>query len=296
MSETYKNIPDNFAFIIGAMKSGTTSLFDILSQHPKICPARNKEPDFFIKDRDQSSLDSYLALWDWKNNAHTVALESSVAYTKEPYITGVPERIQQSNLGQYKFIYMLRDPLSRIESQIRHGLFAGWGKSLDEGIPASALNLSRFAMQLDNYLKYFSKDNIMIITLEEFADTPHEILANICTFLGINSEFQFTNVTETRNSGDFFNSSPRISRVTQNHFGQLIAQKILPVKVKKIIRSLISKSNKNQTANHGRWQLTPEEKDLALRLLANDLGKLESKYNVNVNKYWHIQSSTLINK
>ena len=36
--------PDHFAFIIGAMKSGTTSLFEILSQHPQVCPSKIKEP------------------------------------------------------------------------------------------------------------------------------------------------------------------------------------------------------------------------------------------------------------
>ena len=43
------NKPDRFAFIIGAMKAGTTSLFEILSQHPQVCPSKTKEPDYFIK-------------------------------------------------------------------------------------------------------------------------------------------------------------------------------------------------------------------------------------------------------
>ncbi len=50
-------------------------------------------------------------------------------------------------LGQYRFIYMLRNPLTRIESQLRHGLFAGWGKSLDAGIPDDAVYYSSYAMQ-----------------------------------------------------------------------------------------------------------------------------------------------------
>ena len=162
------NKPDCFAFIIGAMKSGTTSLFEILSQHPQVCPSKTKEPDYFIKNGDESSQEDYLSLWDWQDSTHSIALESSVAYTKEPYITGVPERINEAKLGQYRFIYMLRNPLNRIESQVRHGIFAGWGKSLDAGIPEDAINFSSYAMQLDKYLEFFPIDNILLVTLEEF--------------------------------------------------------------------------------------------------------------------------------
>lgn len=34
-------------FILGAQKGGTTSLFDIMIQHPNLCPGRTKEPHFF---------------------------------------------------------------------------------------------------------------------------------------------------------------------------------------------------------------------------------------------------------
>ena len=52
--------PWNFAIIIGAMKSGTTSLFDLLSQHPEVAGSRSKEPDFFGSHQNPSaSLDRY---------------------------------------------------------------------------------------------------------------------------------------------------------------------------------------------------------------------------------------------
>ena len=288
--------PANFAIIIGAMKCGTTSLFDILSQHHQICASKTKEPDYFTEDRDDKALDKYLALWNWNQNTHSIALESSVAYSKAPYISGVPERIHHAAIGQHKFIYMLRHPLSRIESQVRHGLFAGWGKSLDNGIPGDAIKYSCYAMQLEEYLSYFSRDSIMLVTLEEFISEPLEVLFRICQFLNIDDSFQFTEVTETRNSGDFFNAAPNLSRVTQSSFGQFIAQKILPVKIKNIIRDIISKSNKssNKPSNHGRWQLNSEEKATTLKSLAEDLIKLETEFDVDIQKHWQIQTDTLI--
>jgi hypothetical protein len=39
------------AFIIGAQKAGTTSLADLLDQHPGIVVSNPKEPDFFNEIR-----------------------------------------------------------------------------------------------------------------------------------------------------------------------------------------------------------------------------------------------------
>jgi hypothetical protein len=289
------NKPDRFVFIIGAMKSGTTSLFEILSQHPQICPSKTKEPDYFTKKSDESSHENYLSLWNWQDSVHSIALESSVAYAKAPSITGVPERIHQSNLGQYRFIYMLRNPLTRIESQLRHGLFAGWGKSLDAGIPEDAINFSSYAMQLDQYLKYFPIDNIMLVTLEEFKHNPDFVLSRICRFLEINKDHEFQNVNTTRNSGEFFDASANVSRITQSNFGQFIASKILPAKIKYLLRNLIARLNRgnNNTSSLGRWQLTPEERMFVLKSLADDLKRLESDYGIDIRKHWHIQSNIL---
>ena len=294
-NQIINNKPDNFAFIIGAMKSGTTSLFEILSQHPEVCPSKIKEPDYFTKDSTDSSHEDYLSLWNWQDQLHSIALESSVAYSKAPFITGTARRIHDANLGKCRFIYMLRNPLARIESQVRHGLFAGWGKSLDDGIPEDAVNFSSYAMQLDNYLNYFSGDDILLITLEEFIDSPDSVLSRICQFLNIDRNFEFEDIKTTRNSGDFFNTSVGLSTLTQSNLGQFIAHKLLSQKNKTLLRTWLSRLGKGKKANTdmGRWKLTPEEKNHVLNILADDLKRLESKYKVDIKKYWQIETELL---
>ena len=287
--------PDHLALIIGTMKGGTTSLFEILSQHPQICPSKVKEPDYFTKDRNDNEQKKYLSLWNWKSECHRVALESSVAYTKAPLILDVPQRIYNSGIGQYRLIYMLRDPLARIESQVRHGLFAGWGESLDEGISNDLIAFSSYAKQLDNYLEYFSKDDIFIVTLEEFQFQPHDVLEKLCTFLSIDCSFQFSHVEEPRNSGKFFNASQGVAKVTQGKVSQYLAQKVLPAEVKSWIKNCIVKLNKEKSSNSniGRWKLNTEERITVLNSLAEDLKKLESIHQVDVRRYWHIPAELL---
>ena len=285
-----------FSFIIGAMKSGTTSLFDILSQHPQICPSKDKEPDYFTKSRDDDAYRDYLALWDWRSDVHSVAIESSVAYAKAPYVDGVPERIYHSGISDCRFIYMLRDPIKRIESQVRHGLFAGWGRSLDNGIPEDAVSFSRYSMQLDKYLEYFPRENIMLVVLEEFKDDPHAVLSRICQFLEIETEFDFRDVEEVRNSGDFFNASKGVAKITQSGFGQYLASKVLPTKIKRLIRKAITSLNKKKGDNIsgssiGRWQLTEDEKAAVWDKLEQDIKKLKMENEIDIEKYWQIQFS-----
>ncbi len=55
--------------IIGAMKSGTTTLSQILSQHPDVCFCQKKEPHFFSKNSSwENNLSDYRALYDPKTH------------------------------------------------------------------------------------------------------------------------------------------------------------------------------------------------------------------------------------
>ena len=276
-----------FVLIIGAMKSGTTSLFDLLGQHPEINPAIDKEPNYFIKDRKRS----YLDLWKEGDSCSKLALESSVAYTKFPFIEGVPKRINEYSAGNFRFIYIVRHPIKRIESQVRHGIFAGWGQSLDEGMSEDLIAFSSYAMQLEEYRKYFSRDKIFIVVLEEFKQSPEKVLTDICEFLNLDKEFKFKNVKERKNSGDFFNTPKFVSKLTQGNIGKFFIKYILTKNFKNWLRNkmtAIAKLNNEKGNTQRRWQTTAEERDKILRALEADLKQLNKEYAVDVKKFWHL--------
>ncbi|MFB6374644.1 MAG: sulfotransferase domain-containing protein, partial [Bradymonadaceae bacterium] len=120
---------DRFALIIGAMKSGTTSLFNYLSEHPEIAPCRMAEPHFFAKPlKWKKGLDWYRDLWDWEPVRHTVALEASTNYAKGFKFEGVPDRIAKAAESglDFRFLYIMRHPVDRLVSQYNHGVRSGW--------------------------------------------------------------------------------------------------------------------------------------------------------------------------
>jgi hypothetical protein len=179
-----------FAIIIGAMKSGTTSLFSLLSQHPEVCACRIKEPEFFIKKIDlENDLEHYYSLWDFKPERHKIAVEASTSYTKLQTHGNASEQIARSDLN-VRFIYIMRHPIKRIESQIRMSLALGY-KLYNERNQFIPLFNSQYYTQIVEYYKRFPRENILLLNFEIFVDDPLKSLKQVCTFLDIEPDFQF---------------------------------------------------------------------------------------------------------
>lgn len=284
--------PNRFALIIGGMKCGTTSLFEILSQHPEVAASRIKEPTFFSDDGVWAKgWDWYTGLWDWAEARHEIALEASPAYTAFPSVPNVPERISSVDGASFRFIYMLRNPLDQIPSNVRHTLYAGWGQSVDEGIPDWMIDLVRYAMQIDRYLDRFPRDQLLLVTLEEFQSQPESVLRRICSFLGVDPDFEFQRVSERYNSGELYQVSPFLASLLR--FGTLrkIADRFLSRRIRHRIRSLLPRiSRRNRSL--GRYELTEEEEAELIREIAPDLRRLESEYGVDIHRFWSLDLSS----
>ncbi len=274
--------PASFAIIIGAMKCGTTSLFDLLAQHPAICASSEKEPDFFASvDDPREAWSEYLRLWNWEPRHHEVALEASTSCTKHPWVQGVPEKIARSPGERFKLIYMMRDPVRRIESQVRHSLYEGWGRSLDEdGFTEDLLDFSRYAAQLDRYTAIFSREDLLLLTLDEMRRSPHDVLRRACAFLGVSQDREFTAVEVPRNAGDFYTVPRFVSAAAKSRFGAWAARRVLTRNGKQRLRRWLARGGRGREEALGRWRLSPEEEERVRAGLAEDMARLREHYGV----------------
>jgi hypothetical protein len=189
----------NFLLIIGAMKSGTTTLFQYLRQHPEIAPSRLKEPNFFVRDRKRGprrQRAQYVRLWpDFDPARHRYAMEASTSYTKAPRVSqGVPDRIARFS-GRFRCIYIMRNPIDRIESHLAHNLsrglpvpkIGGSSKRLQH-----ALNVSRYAYQLDQFRSWPGKSEILLLDFDALREDPLAVTAQCAAHLGLDRGFEFT--------------------------------------------------------------------------------------------------------
>ncbi len=285
--------PARFAMIMGAMKCGTTTLFDLLSQHPEICPSRIKEPDFFTHDSGPIDINKYLSLWDWKPAAHRVAVEASVSYTKLPFFPGVASRVHSSELGDVRFIYLMRHPLKRIESQARHALYAGWGKSFDEQIDPDLIAYSRYAMQLDEYRAVFGRECLLPLFLDDLEQKPEETLRVVCEFLGVDASYKFKDPDKRSNTGDLYSAWPVLAAVSKSSLGRSVLRRGIPAPVKAYIRTAVARFRPpagESTALGGRWKLSATEREAIWQELRSEMRRLELDYGLTLPATWHGQS------
>lgn len=191
--------------VIGAMKAGTTTLFELLAQHPALCRTWAETPGMsFTKEinyfrRLYRKGDTPLH-YDWRfpfdPAKHVWTLEASPNYSKWPINKGIPRRIASLG-GETKLAYILREPIDRIESHLAHMLRRGKIRHVRHCICTS-----RYAMQLDKFTPFFSRDDILLLDFEQLRRNPAAILAQVCDFLGID-HFAPTSVVHNKRSIKF---------------------------------------------------------------------------------------------
>ncbi|MCK7578197.1 MAG: sulfotransferase [Chromatiales bacterium] len=111
-------------FIVGSMKSGTSTLYEYLSVHPQIFMSPVKEPSYFV---DRETLEQIwpdmaeMGFWRGEEyyldlfkdaDQHIAIGEASTNYAKLPRVSGVAERIA-TFAPEAKIIFMMRDPVER---------------------------------------------------------------------------------------------------------------------------------------------------------------------------------------
>jgi hypothetical protein len=188
------------------MKAGTTSLYNYLRDHPQVFMPTTKEVNFFNPLKNwPRGIEWYEQQFEGANGAVAIG-EASTSYAKFPWIEGVPTRIA-SVLEDVKFIYVLRHPVDRMQSHYLHNLATGqeW-RPIDEAFRAEPmyLNISRYALQLDQYMPVFPRDRFMVIDSRDLRYDRKATLRRIFAHLGIDEEW----VPPVIDS-EFFRSSDR---------------------------------------------------------------------------------------
>ena len=203
------NLP-NF-LIVGAAKSGTSSLHNYLNQHPKVfMPSYNKqgmkvkEPRFLIKDLVQHRLhngvwswEEYKSLFNYAKDEMSIG-ESSVLYLY--YYEHAIANIKKYLGDNVKIIIMLRNPTDRAYSAFQHvsrglkeqGSFED-ALIAEKGRMEKDLTLTPMVMYKEmglyyNMVRAYKQNfkNVHIIFYEDFRDNTEQELNRTFKFLGLN--------------------------------------------------------------------------------------------------------------
>eukprot|EP01104_Vermistella_antarctica_P017245 TRINITY_DN6086_c2_g3_i2.p1 TRINITY_DN6086_c2_g3~~TRINITY_DN6086_c2_g3_i2.p1 ORF type:complete len:291 (+),score=33.60 TRINITY_DN6086_c2_g3_i2:221-1093(+) len=178
--------------VIGAWKSGTTSLLHYLGEDPRICIAMN-EFSFFQEDEKFSR-----GLEWWKERNHecatsnrTVGMKAASYYASQQ----VAARVKLT-VPRVKLLLLLRNPVGRVHSHWYMHLcknrttfnvteFATRKKE-------AGLRAGHYAEHIRNWLAMFSKSQIMVMFMEEFFENPDGAMSDVYAFLDMEKPPQGT--------------------------------------------------------------------------------------------------------
>lgn len=191
--------------IVGAAKSGTTSLHNYLNQHPDVFMCSPKEPHFLINKeigeeripKGVLNLEDYKSLFEGKSEKRYRG-ESSVMYLSFPEIT--IKNIKKYLSEDVKIIIMLRNPVERAYSGYQHvkrynmmeNLSFKDALELTENRYQETLNMtpaSRYLLlgnyynQVKSYQQQF--DDVHVVIYDDYKANLNEELNKVFDFLTI---------------------------------------------------------------------------------------------------------------
>jgi len=192
--------------IIGAARSGTTTLYYQLQRHPDIYLPRNKrpEPHFFFK---ASEYERGLAYYS-KRYFLEWAGEKAVGEASTSYLFGnkTPKLVVEA-LPDVRVIVMLRNPIDRAHSNYWHTVSSGMekltfveaiaredertiqneGTPLAEIKPFSYLARGMYCQQIENWLAYLDRSKMHFIVFDDFISDQSAVIGDVLKFLGLPS-------------------------------------------------------------------------------------------------------------
>ncbi|MDJ0555732.1 MAG: tetratricopeptide repeat protein [Microcoleaceae cyanobacterium MO_207.B10] len=191
--------------IIGAQKSGTTSLENYIAQHPQVIPAIKKETHFWYRDFDKG-INWYLAHFPPIPKSENFLTGEATPNYLENYRAA--ERIYNV-FPEVKLLVILRNPIDRTFSQYHHWIRLNWDdRSFEDAVnseleilrknpekpegdknywqqPCNYIGRGIYIEFLKKWLAVFPREQLLILKGEDLYQKPVETMKEVFEFLGL---------------------------------------------------------------------------------------------------------------
>ena len=176
--------------IIGAAKSGTTTLYDDLKTSKALNLPYDKEPAILIKAKSKAdAINKYNTHFNSSINRDAIRGEASTYYMMQPLFPDVSKFALDVCGSELKVIAILRDPVDRIVSHVTHDYMVGRLKyrDVDRALEKDSkyLDLSNYYMQLKTWVDTFGLKNLSCISFKEYVTNRRSMSQKVAEFIGI---------------------------------------------------------------------------------------------------------------
>ncbi len=171
---------------IGAPRSGTTWIYEMLKNHPRICMSKEKEINFFNTYYDKG-VEWYEKFFD-KCPAGSLVGEFSPSYLANGL---APGRIKEL-LPDVKLIISLRNPVEQVYSRYLYIVNRNmYNNTFEEALNEKPhiLEGAYYYKHISRYLEYFDRRRILVLVYEDLTKDAKSFLETIYEFLEIDASF-----------------------------------------------------------------------------------------------------------
>lgn len=194
--------------IVGAAKSGTSSLWHYLRAHPDVFVPSQKEIYFF--DRDpvfKRGTDWYASLFADAGAKRAIG-EATPTYMSS---SEAPARMASIVPGA-RLVAILRNPIDRAYSHFLHARYYDMERATfaeavarERRAPDGSewpfyLLFSRYLPQLERLMEHFPREQLLVLLLDDLERDPVQAFKMLCGHLGIDESVIPENVGEVTNA------------------------------------------------------------------------------------------------
>lgn len=306
--------PNINLFIVGAAKSGTTSLYNYLNQHKEVFFPLVKEPNYYsdIESEDNLVYENPKPNQFYHNkiikdksiyfSLYSNAKEFKIAGDASPsYLWDVNSAKKiYKDFPEAKIMIILRNPIYRAFSHYLMNIKSGVEKEDDfykallrdeqiepkvwgDGKVMLYKELGLYYSQVKSYYDVFDAKNIKVMIYENFFDNTRKGMSSILEFLNL-ADFEENNID--------FNEVHNVYKSPKGHFSKLILRhktklnfirKFTPKKLKRIVQNTFlfessSKPKLSEEAHSYLQSVFQEDVTNLEQLLQHDLSAWKSPY------------------
>lgn len=286
--------------IIGAPKAGSTALHAALVQHPDLFLSRPKEPKYFMTAAtpprghgQRGPGDAHSAQeWLWRTSDYERLFEPAppgrLRGESTPFYLWSRDahRAMAEVIPGVKMIAVVRDPVERAYSNWTHLWADGLepeadfltachleSKRVEDGWAPfwRYVELGRYGEQLEDVLRYFPREQVLVLRYRDMVDDPAAALDRVCAFLGIRTGV-LTEIPPS-NVGRWADDTPRNRRLrTAVRVGAAAGAHVPPAVWRSVERRLLQAL---QEGSGPRPRIAPEARRALLQEYRDDVALLE---------------------
>ncbi|PWW81195.1 hypothetical protein CR164_11690 [Prosthecochloris marina] len=286
------NIP-NF-IVVGAAKSGTTSLYQYLKQHNDIYMSFRKEIMFFDLNY-YKGLEYYAKYFKGYNGEKAIG-DISPSYMCD---SNVPRRIAKI-LPKTKIIFLLRNPIDRIyshywdlvcwkiiKSDFRDAIHqsAIWKKSYGY-LEYDILEMGLYYKYINKYREYYSDDDIGVFLYDDMCEDVYAFMDKIFDFLNISKRVEIDlsdKVNQKRQHKNQILSKILVSERLREYVVSNMNEKTIK-KLRKIYDNILSINTEKIKVE----EIDDADKSFLLNFYKSDIEKLSCYLNRDLTQWLNI--------